>query len=208
MGNMLTKNVDYFEMFSQGIKVSLEAAQSLKAAFADGIINAFELEQISAIEEKGDHLLHDGMKIVNVAFVTPIDRIDIVNILRGIESITDSIDQVAKHIYMMRLTKSNDHLRRLVDLTVCSCETLCELMVALKRFKKHPQAINDLIVKVNDYEEEGDAEYAQSMLDLFDTETDAIEIVKNKELYQLLEHTLDLCEDVANIVDDIMIAKT
>jgi hypothetical protein len=81
-------------------------------------------------------------------------------------------------------------------------------MVALKRFKKHPQAINDLIVKVNDYEEEGDAEYAQSMLDLFDTETDAIEIVKNKELYQLLEHTLDLCEDVANIVDDIMIAKT
>ncbi len=208
MGNMLSKNVDYFEMFVESIAISLESAKRLKAAFADGIINEDELKQVNEMEQKGDELLHDAMKIVNVAFITPIDRIDIVNIMNGIEAVTDSIDKIAHAIFMMRLTKTNDYLRQFVDLAVASCEKLSELMLALKKFKKNPEDINTLIVAVNDLEEQGDEVYSQSMIHLFETETNAIEVIKNKTLYDHLENTLDLCEDVANIVDNIMIAKT
>ncbi len=209
MGNMISrKDVDYFELFAEGVGISLEAAKRLKAAFANGVINEEELKQINEMEQKGDDLQHEVLKIVNVAFVTPIDRIDLVAIMNEIENVTDSIDKIAHTIYMMRITKTNDFLRNFVDLTVEACEKLNALMLALKKFKKNPDDISKLIVEVNNIEDKGDEVYSQSMIHLFETETNPIEIIKNKELYDLLENTLNLCEEVANTVDNIMIAKT
>jgi len=208
MGNMMTrKNVDYFEMFAKGISISLEAAKKLQSAFADGIINEAELRKIKETEHAGDKHVHECLKIIDVAFITPIDRTDLVEILKGIENITDSIDAVANHIYMMHITQWNEYLCQFVDLTVTSCERLYDLMIALKQFKKNPKLINELIIEVNRLEEVGDTAYMQSMRDLFEFEKDPIAIIKNKELYQLLEHSIDCCEDVADMVEKIMIAK-
>lgn len=209
MGNMISrKDVDYFEMFAKGISISLKAAQKLRCAFADGVINESELKVIKDIEHEGDKHVHECLKVIDVAFITPIDRTDIVEILKCIENITDSIDAVSNHIYMMYVTQSNVYLRKFVDLCVCSCEKLHELTVALKKFKKNPELINELIVEVNHLEEEGDRTYAESMRDLFGNETNAVEIIKLKEIYRRLEKTLDCCEDVADMVQKIMIAKT
>jgi uncharacterized protein Yka (UPF0111/DUF47 family) len=209
MGNMISrKSVDYFELLSEGMGISLEAAKRLKAAFADGIINEEELKLINEMEQKGDDLRHNVLKLVNVAFITPIDRIDIVTIMNEIENVTDSIDKIAHSIYMMRLTKTNDFLRNFVDLTVSACEKLNELMIALKKFKKNSEDISRLIVEVNKIEGQGNEVYSKSIIHLFETERNAIEVIKQKELYDLLENTLNQCEEVANTVDNIMIAKT
>lgn len=209
MGNMISrKEVDYFEMFAKGITITLQAAKKLRIAFNDGIINECELKLIKELEHDGDKHFHQSLKIIDVAFITPIDRTDIVEILKGIEDITDSIDSVANHIYMMNITQSNEYLRKFVDLAVNSCERLYDLMLALKQFKKNPKNINELIVEVNRLEEEGDRTYLESMRCLFEYEKDLLTIVKNKELYKLLERCLDYCEDVADMVEKIMIAKT
>lgn len=209
MGNMISrKEVDYFEMFAKGVSISLEAARKLRIAFNDGIINVDELKLIKELEHDGDKHFHQSLKIIDIAFITPIDRTDIIEILKGIEDITDSIDSVANHIYMMCITKSNEYLRKFVDLTVNSCERLYDLMLALKHFKKNPKNINELIVEVNRLEEEGDRTYLESMRNLFEYETDVLTIIKNKELYKLLERSIDYCEDVADVVEKIMVAKT
>lgn len=209
MGNMISrKQVDYFEMFSKGISISLEAARKLQTAFMDGMINEAELRQIKEIEHKGDRHVHESLKIIDVAFITPIDRTDILEILKGIENVTDSFDAVANHIYMMHIMQSNKYLCRFVELAVISCERLHDLMIELKQFKKRTNKINELIIEINRLEEVGDATYSESMRNLFEFETNPITIIKNKELYQLLEHTLDCCEDVADMVEKIMISAS
>jgi predicted phosphate transport protein (TIGR00153 family) len=208
MGKMSKKSVDYFEMFEHGISISLEAAQALQAAFGDEHIVESELKSIKEIEHKGDVHVHQCLRKIDVAFITPIDRTDIVEIIKAIENLTDSIDAVANHIYILNVQDSNTYLRKFVDYIVMSCKKLDELMEALKNFKKTHVKINECIVEVNRIEEEADRTYAESMRKLFERETDPIAIIKKKELYQLLEHTVDCCEDVADLVEKVMVAKT
>lgn len=209
MGNMLSrKETDYFEMFAKGITISLDAAKRLQSSFSDGTINETELKFIKDAEHEGDKHVHECLKIIDSAFITPIDRTDIIEILKAIENVTDSVDEVANHLYMMRITEADEYMSKFVDLSVTSCEILHDLMMVIKRFKKNPDKIHELIIEVNHLEEEGDATYTKSMRNLFEFQTDPIIIIKSKEIYQLLEHTLDCCEDVADMVRKIMISNT
>ncbi len=206
---MLTrKEVDYFEMFANGISISLKAANLLRTAFSDDMIDEKELVKIKEVEHEGDRYVHESLKTVEVAFITPIDRGDIIEIIKGIENVTDCVDNISNHIYMMRITKCDCYMRNFIDILVTSCERLNELMIALKHFKKDPtNKINELIIEVNRLEEVGDRVFSESMRNLFGFETDCITIVKNQELYKLLEAAIDACEDIADMIEKIMIAK-
>ncbi|NLO47095.1 MAG: DUF47 family protein [Clostridiales bacterium] len=208
MGKISRKSVDYFKMFEKGMQIALKAARTLQASFADGIINESELKTIKEVEHEGDLHVHQCLKTIDVAFITPIDRTDIVEIIKAIECLTDSIDYIATHIHILQITEANEYLMRFVNSVVSSCEILNELMTALKQFKKNQKKINECIIEVNRIEEEGDRTYAESMLHLFQNEKDAIKIIKQKELYQLLENSIDFCEDIADLVEKVMVAKT
>lgn len=136
MGKMSTKSVDYFEMFQQGVSISLEAAQALQAAFRDRCIVESELKSIKDIEHKGDTHVHQCLRKIDIAFITPIDRTDIVDIIKAIENLTDCIDAVANHIAIFNIRESSTYLRRFVDYIVQCCKKLDELMAALKNFKR------------------------------------------------------------------------
>jgi len=210
MGKLGRRQTDCFDMFEKGISIAYEAAESLKRTFGDGVINADELVQIKEKEHEGDKHIHECLWTIEDAFITPINRSDIVEILNGIEDITDSIDTIADHIYMMRFDSSNEYLRTFVDLVVLSCGQLRDLMKALKQYRKDRDKLMTFIIEVNRLENEGDQVYTQSMRELFDgcCERDALKIIKHKELYHLLELTLNRCEDVANNVEKIMISNS
>ncbi len=95
-----------------------------------------------------------------------------------------------------------------MDYVVACCETLNELMAALKQFKKNQKKISECIIEVNRVEEEGDRIYSESMRKLFQLETDPVRIIIQKELYELLEAAIDCCEDIADLVEKVMVAKT
>jgi uncharacterized protein Yka (UPF0111/DUF47 family) len=208
MGKISRKNVDYFEMFEKGMQIALKAAERLQASFADGKINEAELKMIKEAEHEGDLHVHQCIKAIDIAFITPIDRTDIVEIIKAIECLTDSIDYIATHIHILQITEANEYLVRFVNSVVLSCKTLSELMSALKQYKKNQKKISECIIEVNRIEEEGDRTYADSMMHLFQDEKDAIKIIKQKELYQLLEDSIDYCEDIADLVEKVMVAKT
>jgi uncharacterized protein len=209
MGNIINrKSVDYFGMFEQWMKISLVAAERLRNAFADGIIDEAELKLVKDAEHEGDHHVHECLKKIEVAFITPIDRTDIVEIIKAIENVTDSIDAVANHIYILQVKEAKEYLRKFVDDVVLSCQVLNELMSALQHIKKNTKKINECIIEVNRIEEEADRTYSESMRVLFANETDPVLIIKKKELYQLLEHSVDCCEDVADLVEKVMVAKS
>jgi uncharacterized protein Yka (UPF0111/DUF47 family) len=83
MGNMISrKSVDYFEMFEKGVQISLKAAQRLRSSFSDGKIDEKEMKLVKDAEHEGDTHVHECLKKIDVAFITPIDRTDIVEIIR------------------------------------------------------------------------------------------------------------------------------
>lgn len=208
MGKMSKQSTEYFEMFEKGVAISLEAARALQSALVNQHIHGETLKSIKDIEHKGDLHVHQCLRKIDIAFITPIDRTDIVDIIKAIENLTDCIDAVANHIAIFNIRESSTYLRRFVDYIVQCCKKLDELMAALKNFKKNHAKINECIVEVNRIEEEADRTYAESMRKLFENETDPIVIIKKKELYQLLEQTVDCCEDIADMVENVMVAKT
>jgi predicted phosphate transport protein (TIGR00153 family) len=205
MGLFGNKETDFFALFTQGISCSLEAAKQLESSFADGQINMDELTKIKEIEHKGDRLVHTALKQIEEAFITPIDRSDIIEIVKQIECITDSIEAISNRIYILRITETNDICRKFIDLIVTSCERLTELMTLLKNFKKNFSRINELVIEINRLEEEGDRTYINAVHGLFEPNTDPIKIIKLKELYEHFEDCLDKCEDVADVVEKIKI---
>ncbi|NLB77634.1 MAG: DUF47 family protein [Clostridiaceae bacterium] len=208
MGLFSNKDVDCLELFELTISFSSRAAVSLKKAYVDGVVDYDELRNLKGIEHEADIHVHRCLKLVEEAFITPIDRSDIVEIIKEIENITDSIDSIANHTYMMCVNKVNEAAKDLMNFVVDACIKLEELMKNLKNFKKEFKKINDLIIEINNIEEAGDKTYLTAMRSLFEFETDAKKIIVWKLLYDQLEGALDKCEDVADIVQKIIISKT
>lgn len=208
MGKISRKNVDYFEMFVKSAAIARDAGAKLKSSLSDAEINIEELKQIKDLEHAGDIHFHDCLKIIDVAFITPIDRSDLVAVLNGIENVTDSIELIANSFFNMCITSSSEGIGKFIVLVEQACESLLKLMTELKLFKKNIGNINSAIVEINRLEEEGDKVYRESMRNMFEQETDAIKIIKYKELYQLFENAIDGCEDVADTVENIIVSKT
>jgi uncharacterized protein len=210
MSNFFSKGPDYFGLFEKGISISNKAAKALQTSFTDGTIDKDEIKQLKEIEHEGDRHVHECCSLIADAFITPIDRSDMMDMVRAIESITDSIDDIANQIYMMHITKANEVTVKLVDLIVKSCDGLCTLMSDFKQFKKNQKRIKEMSVYVNNIEEEGDAIFGEAMRALFDPENkmEMIDVIRLQNLYNTMENSLDYCEDVADIVEQIIISNT
>lgn len=210
MSNFFSKGPDYFGLFETGIGISAKAAKVLQSSFSDGVIDKNEIKQLKEIEHEGDRHVHDCTTLISDAFLTPIDRSDMMEMMRAIEAITDSIDDIGNQIYMMHITRASETTVKLVDLIVKSCEGLCKLMTDFKQFKKNSKSIKELTVQVNHLEEEGDAVFEEAMRELFDPDNkmEMIDVIRLQNLYNTMENALDYCEDVADIAEQIIISNT
>lgn len=201
-------SIDYFAMFVTGADISLKAAEALKSSFHDQHISRDELLKVKEIEHEGDHHMHVSLRIVEEAFITPIDQSDLIDILKAIESVTDHIDYVAAHLYMLNITESDAYLNTFMDILILCTHDIVELMKHLRRFKTlDMDEIYKLILRVNTLEEDADRNYLDSMRHLFTTDQDPVEIIKRKEIYQRFEDAIDRTEDVANAVERLLVAK-
>lgn len=209
MSNLFTrKETNFFDLFEIGISYSCQAAEKLKCSFKDGVINQNEIKSLKDIEHEADKHVHRSLKLIEEAFITPIDRSDILEIVKQIENITDSIDDVSNHLYMMCVNTVDETSIKFIDLAVDACNKLQQLMKLLKNFKKNAKQINVLVVEVNQIEEIGDKLYSNAMRKLYETNKDPIKMIIWNDLYTRMEEVLDRCEDVADIVNKILITKT
>ena len=207
-GVIFPSNVDYFAMFVTGAEISLKAAEALKSSFHDQHISRDELLQVKEIEHEGDHHMHISLRVVEEAFITPIDQSDLIDILKAIEAVTDHIDYVAAHLYMLDISESDPYLNKFMDILILCNHDIVELMKHLRRFKTlNMDEIYKLILRVNTLEEDADRNYLDSMRHLFTTNQDPVEIIKRKENYQRFEDAIDRAEDVANAVERLLVAK-
>jgi uncharacterized protein Yka (UPF0111/DUF47 family) len=207
-GVIFPANIDYFAMFVTGAEISLRAAEALKSSFHDQHVSRDELLKVKEIEHEGDHHMHISLRVVEDAFIIPIDQSDLIDILKAIESVTDHIDYVAAHLYMLNINESDAYLNKFMDILILCNHDIVELMKLLRRFKTlNMDEIYKLILRINTLEEEADRNYLDSMRHLFTTDQDPVEIIKRKEIYQRFEDAIDRAEDVANAVERLLVAK-
>ena len=206
MGIFKNKDSDWFNLFVTSISYSSKAAQALQKAFEDGSIDYNELQNLKSIEQEADTHVHRSLKLVEEAFVTPIDRSDIIEIINEIENITDCIETISNYTYMTGVKRLNEATQNLMQLLVDACLKLEDLMKNLKNYKKNLKIINDYIIEINRIEEMGDKTYINAMRNLFEHETDAKKIIITQLLYEKLEEALDKCEDVADAVQKVIIS--
>ncbi len=207
MRSVSKRNVDYFELFTDCITLTLNAAIELQTALSNGIIQKSELKRIGNLARECDILEHQCLKVVDTAFITPIDRADIVELVRAIAYLTNSIDTAANMICILQIKPINTYLISFAECIVKACRILDLLIQLLKQHKKNREKIKKYISGIKQIKKESTPIFIDSIERLFTQERDTVRLIKQKDAYELLIAALDRCMDIVNIVETIVVAK-
>ena len=158
-------------------------------------------DQIKEVEHKCDFLTHEIIQRLNRTFVTPIDREDIHALARSLDDVMDAIDASAALVRLYRLESVRFGARELARI-ISACAK--EVRAALQALEHH-KGIMTHAIEINRLENEADRTHQQAVTRLFDEERDPITVMKWKEALDFLEDATDRCEDVANVIEGVMV---
>ena len=158
-------------------------------------------DEIKEVEHKCDFLTHEVIQRLNRTFVTPIDREDIHTLARSLDDVMDAIDAAAAVIRLYSLDTVRFGARELAKTISASTVVIHHALSALERTK----GVAAHAVEINRLENEADRIHQQSIVRLFDEETNPILVIKWKEALDFLEQATDRCEDVANVIESIVV---
>lgn len=156
------------------------------------------------LENVGDDISHSIFLELSKNFITPFDREDIHALVSAIDDIADYIYATSLNIELYKITSLEDEI---VQITTLICEMCRDLETAILELRnlQNTKVIADICVKINKRESEADQLCNTAIAKLFARETDAIELIKHKEILQSLEMAADKCDDVANVLESILV---
>ncbi len=158
-------------------------------------------DEIKEVEHKCDFLTHEIIQRLNRTFVTPIDREDIHGLARSLDDVMDAIDAAASVVRLYRMQRVRFGARELAKIISASSKQLVQATKELER--RH--GVAQCAVEINRLENEADRLHQHAVQQLFDEETDPIAVIKWKETLDFLEAATDRCEDVANVLEGVVV---
>ncbi len=207
---MAKKHEDFFfKNFVESISISCEAAAFLQETITDFNAETIKekMESLHEIEHKGDKKKHELADEILRAFITPLERDDIMELSHNIDNVTDGIEDILIHIFVTGITVIREEALRFVSVLVDCCEATKELLIEFPNFKKSKK-LKELIIEINRLEEEGDKIYLESLRALYTGSKDPMEVLAWRSILNYFETCLDACEDVADVVQNITIGNT
>jgi uncharacterized protein Yka (UPF0111/DUF47 family) len=201
LGRLIPKDQQFFEMFSDLARRVTAAARLLDKMMAEPQNLQQHVAAIKDLEHEADVITHSVIARIHKVFVTPIDREDIHLLVQELDDVIDLIDGCARRAQMFQIREVRPGGRKLSEVLVRATEAIEWAVTSMKQ----PKIVETRSREVKKLEEEGDALYNQAVGDLFAGTTDALEVIKWKELYDTMERALDQCEDVANVLESITI---
>ncbi|MFT3825704.1 MAG: DUF47 family protein [Chitinophagaceae bacterium] len=162
------------------------------------------IAQIEDLEHVNDDFTHKIFTELGRNFITPFDREDIHYLASALDDIADFIFASAKKINFYKVNPNDQGIQKMADLIEQGCIHIKNAVLELRNMKNMRQ-ITDALVKVNSIENQADDIFDLSIDRLFETEPDAKEVIKKREIYQVMETVTDKCEDAANVIESIII---
>jgi predicted phosphate transport protein (TIGR00153 family) len=199
----LPKTEDFITLFDQASANIVKGVCLFREVAGDLTSVRAGVEQLKELEHEGDRLTHLTLDKLNTTFITPFDREDIHTLATRLDDILDATDAAGQRLVVYRITKVPPKFLELADLLVESAKEVQKAVLALPDRKKLTSAITSC-VEINRLENEADVVLREALGDLFDNAHDAIEVVKLKDLFSFLEEATDRCEDVANVIETII----
>jgi predicted phosphate transport protein (TIGR00153 family) len=179
---------------------SIDAASLTLVRLFEDTANAERYaEELNTIEHKCDELTHEVLKRLNKSFITPIDREDIHALVSALDTVVDMMEGTAARVVMYGVKESTPAMQ---ELALLLAETAGVLGRSVAKLNSN-EGMLDSLVEVHDLESKGDGIYRKAMRDLFANNTDALNVMKCKEIYEKLEDAIDACEDAANVLENI-----
>lgn len=201
---LIPKEEKYFEHFDEMIDNTFEMAKLIKQLFQNSTFD-FELQsKIFSLEKRCDEISDKILKRLNKTFITPFDREDIINLSHRIESISDSLKALASRFEVLNIDRKIEGVQKLTDIIYIQIKNLHEAVYELK----HRNNTANLCKTVQDLESEADMVYKESTKNLFANEKDPITLIKNKEILDMLEKTVDKSQLVANAILTIYVKNS
>ena len=198
--SLVPKEHDYFRLFSE-LAANLDAAAQLLVKFMGDGDRKGVAAAILEHEHVGDKIVHDIIRKLNKSFITPIDREDIYDLVATTDEILDNIEAAADMVILYRVGDITDQARRQADVIAKATPLLKECMDNLEK----PKGLDERIIAINSLENDGDRILRDAMASLFDGDMQCTDIIKWKDIYEILEAAIDECEHVANVIESIVL---
>ena len=199
----------YFDTFTTCIDYSCQAAQLLSdvmRTFSPQQIKE-RLDEMHAIEHAADMKKHELLHVLNKAFITPIEREDILLLSQNIDEVTNKIEDVLLRLYCNNVQVIRPEALRLSEVVIRCCEEAKNMAREFADFK-HSKTLHGHIVHINTLEEEADDLFISSLRTLHTTCSDPLEVIVWREIYTYLEKCVDAVEHVADTVESVVMKNS
>lgn len=203
---LLPKEEKFFEMLNEQSENVMQGAKELK----DFVGNYAKLDKnekkskanlIKNIESRGDEITHNIIQKLNATFITPIDKEDIHQMAVLLDDVIDRINGVALRFLLLGIEKMDRHISKLVEIINNAVTEMHSSILDLRKLKE----MREHYIKIHSLENEADDTYHEALSELFAHYDNPIDIIKYKEIYELLEGITDKCEDVTNVVEGVVV---
>ena len=203
-GRFMPKETSFFDFFEEHAALTVEGSREFLSLVSTGANIETKARRIHDIEHETDVITHRCVETLHKTFITPIDRDNIHRLITRMDDIMDYVEAAAERLALYELSVMTPEVRDLADVLVRAAQ---QVEVALKGLRnlKNPQAVLKVCIDINRLENESDQILRRAVARLFKEEKDPILIIKWKEIYENLENAADRCEDVANIIEGVIL---
>lgn len=210
---LLPKEGNFFELFNQHAERMVEGAHAfsnLVKNYNDAALREQYNRQVDNAERSADKVTQEVNRLIHSTFITPIDREQIHSLINTMDDVADLIQDSAETMALYDVRHMTEEISRLTDLSVRCCERVKEAVALLGRLSDHDTAEAALKTceEIDKLESDADRVMRSAMSKLFREEQDVREVIKLKAIYELLETITDKCEDVANVVEGIVLENS
>ncbi|MBI4243436.1 MAG: DUF47 domain-containing protein [Planctomycetes bacterium] len=204
MFSLIPREQAFFELFEKAAANVHSGAVELNNLLNDFSDVNSKAAQIKEIEHIGDQLTHDTILKMNQTFITPFDREDIHELICRLDDILDLIDTAVARMVLYKIDKPTEQARQLGSVLVQATAVVEKAIKSLRNMNK-TDGILSLCVQIHTHENEGDRIEQHALASLFTSGMNTVDIIKWKDIYQELEAATDRCEDVANVIEGIVL---
>jgi uncharacterized protein len=201
----LPREEKFYHLFLKQVEVISEAARLLLDGLQSGSARmASSATEIALLERRGDELIHEIFTRLNQTFITPLDPEDIHNISAALDNVLDGMEDTAHRLVSYRIDPIPQDMITMAELVQSCARALTNALTALAK----NGTIMEHCIEINRLENEADRIGRASVVELFDREKDPITLIKLKEVYDFFEQTIDSCEDVADVLQNVVVKNS
>ena len=204
LGAILPKKTEFFDLFSRHAAITVEGAKLLQTLLGDLHNVEEQAKKIMQVESEADKIAHQTIALLHRSFITPIERGDIHRIVSRIDDILDYIEAASQRLWLYEIAVATPEAKEMSRVLVRSSEAVKSAVDNL-RDMKDVAAIRASCVEINRLENECDTLLRLATARLFKEERDPLMVIKWKEIYENIEDATDRCEDVANVIEGVVL---